>query len=561
MSLAAHLLQAMLPIPRAVLLLAVVSASGLALGQVKLRGVGLGIGGVLFTGIAVGHFAQRAGIVFDAQMMGFVRDFGLVLFVYTIGVQVGPGFFDSLKRSGVALNGLAALMVVLGVGVAVALHLGAGLPLAAMLGVFSGAVTNAPALAASQQVLKEMHAGPASLVAPGLAFAVTYPFGIAGNLLAMSLLRALFRLDPAKEAAAWASRQRSGAKPLETIDLLVTNPGLDGQRLKDLDLTARFGVVASRILRDGQLDVPRDDQALCRGDVLHLVGPPKALERVRALFGGVQAAAPLTTKGTDLHWQRVVVTANRALGRSIAQLGVKSGWGVTVSRVSRAGVELVPSDGLALQFGDILTIVGHGKDIDRAAALLGNSERRLQQVEMVPVFLGIALGAVLGAIPLFLPGMPAPLRLGMAGGPLIVAILLARLGNLGPLVWFMPPAANLALREIGIVLFLAVLGVGAGGSFVATLASGVGLPWMAAGILVTLVPLLATGIVGRLALGADLFTLCGVLAGAQTNPPGLAYASALGQPEAPALAYATVYPLAMCLRILAPQVMVLLLMR
>ncbi len=561
MSLIAELLQSMPAVARVVLLLSLVAAAGLALGQVKVKGVGLGIGGVLFAGIAGGHLARLAGIGFDGQMMDFIRDFGLVLFVYTIGIQVGPGFFDSLRRSGLALNGLALLMVLASVAVAVAVHLVAGVPLVATLGLLSGAVTNAPALAASQQVLKEIHAGAADMAVPGLAFAVTYPFGIAGNLLAMSLLRLAFRIDPAAEAAEWVARSRAGAKPLETLDLAVFDPALDGRRLRDLDLPRRIGVVASRMRRDGRLRVPKGDDVLRAGDVLHLVGPRPALEQARLLFGGVVAERPLTTKGTDLHWERVVVTRNAALGRSIGQLGLQSVWEVSVSRVSRAGIELVPSEALPLQFGDILTIIGHPDDIEGAATILGNSQRRLQQVELVPVFLGIALGAVLGSIPLFLPGMPAPLRLGLAGGPLLVAIGLARLGNVGPLVWFMPPAANLALREIGIVLFLAVLGLGAGGSFVATLASGVGLPWMAYGALVTLVPLLLAGLVGRWLLRLDLFTLCGVLAGAQTNPPGLAYANALGQPEAPSLAYATVYPLAMCLRILAPQVMVLLLWR
>jgi putative transport protein len=255
----------------------------------------------------------------------------------------------------------------------------------------------------------------------------------------------------------------------------------------------------------------------------------------------------------------MVVTSNAALGKRLAELGLSNGGQAVVSRVNRAGVELVPNPALRLQFGDILTVIGRPDAIRAAAGLLGNSERRLQQAEMVPVFIGLALGAILGSLPIALPGMPAPLKLGMAGGPLIVAILLSRLGNLGPLVWFMPPAANLALREIGIVLFLAVLGVASGGRFVETLAGGAGVPWMAWGALVTLLPLLVGGVIGRAVLKLDLFTLCGVLAGTQTNPPGLSYANTLGHSDAPALAYATVYPLAMCLRILAPQLLVLML--
>lgn len=555
----AALLAAMPPVARAVLVLSVVAAAGLALGHIKVRGVGLGIGGVMFTGIAGGHFARQAGIAFNPETMDFIRDFGLILFVYTIGIQVGPGFFAALRRTGLKLNALALVMVGTSLGVAAFIHLALDVPLAAALGVFSGAVTNAPALAASQAVLREVGAPAAQLVVPGLAFAVTYPFGIAGNLLAMTAIRLAFRIDPAAEAAAFDARRQAEAKALETLDVVVKNDSLAGERLGSLTLLPSLHVVASRMLRDGRLQVPTDDVVLRHGDVLHLVGPGPALRQARLLFGGEAEIGMTTTKGTDIRWERLVVTANPVLGKSIAEQNLKEAYGVVISRVNRAGIELAPNPALKLQFGDILTVIGRPEDIRHAAAVLGNSERRLQSVEMVPVFIGFALGAILGSLPIFLPGMPAPLRLGLAGGPLIVAILLARLGNLGPLVWFMPPAANLALRELGIVLFLAVLGVNSGGRFVETLASGVGVPWVAYGVAVTLVPLLVTGFIARAVAKLDLLTICGLLAGSQTNPPGLAYANTFGASQAPALAYATVYPLAMCLRILAPQILVLLL--
>ncbi|MGE5546248.1 MAG: putative transporter [Solirubrobacterales bacterium] len=559
MHLLAELFAALPGVARVTLLLSLVAAAGLALGQIKVRGVGLGIGGVLFAGIAGGHLAQVLGVKFNQEMMDFIRDFGLILFVYTIGIQVGPGFFAALRRSGLALNGLALVMVGLSIAVAAALPLVFGVPLVAALGVFSGAVTNAPALAAAQQVLREVGADTSALVIPGMAFAVTYPFGIAGNLLAMSVVRMAFRIDPKAEIAAFEARRRAEAQALEAIDLAIRNPSVDGVRLGDLTALRAVGVVVSRMMRDGRLDVPRDDVVLRVGDVLHVVGPRPALEQARIVLGGELANVSLTTKGTDIRWERIVVTENAALGKSLAELNLREALGVVVSRVTRAGIELVPTQALKLQFGDILTVIGRPDAITGAAGLLGNSQHRLQHVEFVPVFLGIALGAILGSIPIFLPAMPAPLRLGMAGGPLIVALALSRIGNIGPLVWFMPPAANLALREIGIVLFLAVLGVGSGGRFVETLASGAGLPWVGYGVLVTLIPLVVTGILGRAVLKLNLLTLCGVLAGAQTNPPGLSYANSLGSSEAPALAYATVYPLAMCLRILAPQVLVLLL--
>ncbi|MBP2296626.1 putative transporter [Azospirillum rugosum] len=554
----AAIFQGMPPIARVVFMLGVTSAAGLALGHIKLRGVGLGIGGVLFAGIAGGHLAKQAGVTFDAEMLDFIRDFGLILFVYTIGIQVGPGFFAALKKSGLALNGLALLMVGSSILITALLVTTGLLPLGSGLGVFAGGVTNAPALAASQQVLKEVGAESAAMALPGLAFAVTYPFGIAGNLLAMAAVRAVFGIDPQAEARGFEAARRAEVAALETMDIAVRNLSVHGVRLAELTVLDSLGVCVSRLLRDGQLRVPTGDTRLACGDVLHVVGPRLKLEQARMLLG-VPADVRLTTQGSDLRWERIVVTANAVLGKSIAALNLKGVCDVVVSRVTRAGIELVPDAALKLQFGDILTVIGKPDDLRAVARIIGNSERRLQTAEMIPVFVGIALGAALGSIPLFLPGMPAPLRLGMAGGPLIAAILLARLGHVGPLVWFMPPAANLALRELGIVLFLAVLGIASGDRFVETMASGAGLPWMAWGVLVTLVPLLLTGLVARGVMGLNFLTICGVLAGAQTNPPGLAYANALVTSEAPALAYATVYPLAMCLRILAPQLLVLML--
>ncbi|AWK88074.1 putative transporter [Azospirillum thermophilum] len=546
------------PIARVVFMLGIVSAAGLALGHIKVRGVGLGIGGVLFTGIAGGHLAREAGVTFNAEMLDFIRDFGLILFVYTIGIQVGPGFFAALRRTGLALNGLALLMVLSSILVTAVLAVTGVVELGSSLGIFAGAVTNAPALAASQQVLTEVRADAAVMALPGLAFAVTYPFGIAGNLLAMALVRIVYRIDPQEEARAFEAERRSEVAALETMDIAIRNPALEGVELGRVSLLHDLGVACSRLLRGGRLQVPRDDTVLRCGDVLHVVGPRQRLEQAKLLLGQ-EADVRLTTKGTDLKWERIVVTAHPVLGKSIAALNLKGVCEVVVSRVNRSGVELVPTAALKLQFGDILTVIGKPEDLKAVARLIGNSERRLQQVEMIPVFIGITLGAALGSIPIFLPGMPAPLRLGLAGGPLIVAILLARLGHFRSLVWFMPPAANLALREIGIVLFLAVLGIASGDRFVDTMASGAGLPWMAWGVLVTMIPLVLTGLLARGLLRLNFLTICGVLAGAQTNPPGLAYANAAATSEAPALAYATVYPLAMCLRILAPQVLVLML--
>ncbi|PWC41430.1 transporter [Azospirillum sp. TSO22-1] len=545
-------------IARVLLTLSAVAISGLALGHVKVRGVGLGIGGVLFSGLAAGHLARVYGVSFDHHVLHFIREFGLVLFVYTIGIQVGPGFFAALKRQGLGLNLMAASIVVLGVLTAAAIHLVGGVPLPAVLGIFSGAVTNTPSLAAAQEILGAVGALAAEQAMPSLGYAVAYPFGIAGILIAMAVVRHVFRIDPVAEAEAFERQRRTAIESLETLDVAIRNPGIIGVAVKDLVHSGEEGVAVSRMMRGGHLQVPHPDTLLEPGDILHLVGPRPKLERLKQYLGQ-ESEVTLTTKGTDMRWERLVVTDEHVLGKSIAQLDLAEAYDVVVSRVNRAGVELVPSPALRLQFGDILTAIGKPADITRVAALFGNSHRRLQQVEFIPVFIGIALGVLLGSIPLFVPGMPAPMKLGLAGGPLVAAIVLARVGHLGPLVWFMPPAANLALREIGIILFLAVVGLLSGGRFVETLLSGDGLVWIGCGAIITLVPLLVVGLVARRIKRINYLSLCGLLSGSMTDPPALAFANAMTPSEAPALAYATVYPLVMCLRILAPQVLVLLL--
>ncbi|WP_448190359.1 putative transporter [Azospirillum sp. sgz301742] len=552
------LFQGLSDIARVMLTLSAVAVSGLALGHLKVRGIGLGIGGVLFSGLAAGHIARVAGVSFDHHVLHFLREFGLILFVYTIGIQVGPGFFAALKRSGLALNLMAGTIVVLGVLTAAAIHLLAGVPLPAVLGIFSGAVTNTPSLAAAQEILGAVGAPAVEQAMPSLGYAVAYPFGIAGILIAMAVVRQVFGIDPAAEAAAFESQRRAQLDSLETLNVVIRNPGATGLSIKELVHSAEQGVVASRMMRDGHLQVPHADTLLLAGDVLHLVGPRPKLERLRAYLGQ-EAEVTLTTQGTDMRWERLVVTSDHVLGKSIAQLNLANAYDVVVSRVNRAGVELVPSPALHLQFGDILTAIGKPADIHKVAALLGNAPRRLQQVEFIPVFIGIALGILLGSIPLYVPGMPAPMKLGLAGGPLVAAIVLARVGHFGPLVWFMPPAANLALREMGIILFLAVVGLLSGGRFVETLLSGEGLVWIACGAVITLVPLLTVGLFARGARKLNYLSLCGLLSGSMTDPPALAFANAMSPSEAPALAYATVYPLVMCLRILAPQILVLLL--
>jgi putative transport protein len=302
--------------------------------------------------------------------------------------------------------------------------------------------------------------------------------------------------------------------------------------------------------------VPHDDTIVRVGDVLHLVGPPAKLEAIRRVLGEVHETK-LTTQGTPLKWERLVVTESKVLGCKIGALNLEDAYDVRVSRVMRAGLELIPTPSLALQFGDILNVIGRPESLRKVAGVIGNKEKRLQQVEYVPLFVGLMVGLILGSLPIAFPGMPAPLKLGLAGGPLVAAIVLARVGHFAGLVWFMPPVANLALRELGIVLFLAVVGFRSGDRFVETLLGGEGLMWMGYGALITIIPLMLAAFVGHLVMRLNYLTLCGLLAGSMTDPPALAFANAMSPSQAPALAYATVYPLVMCLRILAPQILLL----
>jgi putative transport protein len=536
------------------LLLALVGAAGLALGKLHLGGIRLGIGGVLFAGLAAGHL----GLTMEPGLLGFVRELGLVLFVFGVGLQVGPGFFASLRREGLPLNALAAGVVVAGACLTVAVSTwgGVGMPVAA--GLFAGATTNTPSLAAAQEALRSLPETTAETTTlPGLGYAVAYPFGILGILLTMALARRLFRVDVAAEEAVLARRQEEAHPELGAVNLEVTNPNLEGLSLAAVPvLDEPAGVVVTRIMHDGQVGVAHPDTVLHRGDVLLAVGPGRELERLRVIVGE-EAALDLRSVRTHIATRRLVVTRKRPLGRTLSQLDLRQRFGVNLTRITRGDVQLSPKPGLHLQYGDLVMAVGEPAGLDAVAAELGDSPRELTTPDLLPVLLGIAAGVVLGMLPLALPGVPAPVRLGLAGGPLLVALALSRIGHLGPLVWYLPPSANLALRELGIVLFLAAVGIRAGDRFVATLVAGDGLAWMGLAALITLVPLLAAALVGRLAMRLNFLSLCGLLAGSMTDPPALAFASRLATSDAPAVSYATVYPLTMILRVVCAQLLVL----
>ena len=539
-------------------LLALVAVIGLWIGHWKIKGVGLGIGGVLFGGIIVAHFTNQYGIALDSHTLHFIQEFGLILFVYTIGIQVGPGFFASLRKSGLKLNGLAILIVVLGAVSVVVLTKAIGVPLDIALGIYSGAITNTPSLGAGQQILTELGLSHATSTM-GMAYAMAYPFGICGILLVMWLIRLFFKIKIDEEANRFNQESGYDKESLHTISVKVTNHNLDGLGLLEIPGFEDEDVVCSRLKRGENVIVPKADTEIHLDDVLHLVGDEHALRKMRLVIGE-EVDMPVLSASGEIRAERVVVTNEKVLGKKIRALNVHSKYGVVISRLNRAGVELVPSGDTSLQFGDVLHMVGRTDVLNQAISVIGNAQQKLLQVQMLPVFIGIGLGVLFGSIPFYIPSFPVALKLGLAGGPLVVALILARIGSIGKLYWFMPPSANLALREIGIVLFLAVVGLKSGGNFIDTLVNGSGLEWMGYGIFITFVPLMIVGVIARLYAKLNYLSICGLLAGSMTDPPALAFANEMKEDNgAASLSYATVYPLVMFLRIISPQLLAVLL--
>ncbi|HSN68661.1 MAG TPA: putative transporter [Thermoanaerobaculia bacterium] len=545
--------QAAQPVAAAMIVLSAVAIAGHALGSVRVRKVSIGVAGVLFAGI----FFGQVGFTMEPRALEFTREFGLILFVYTIGMQVGRGFFASLRAQGLPMNLLAAGIILLGGLIAVSLGYALDLDMPAILGVLAGATTNTPSLAATEQALKQLPGiSPAELQLPGLGYAVAYPGAIAGLILSMIILRLIFRIDVDAERAAMEQRAREEGKAPERMSVRIDNTNLDGLRLSALPGLAELQITVSRIRRAGTSEVfaPREETAVGVGDVLLAVGRPRDLESFR-LIAGAEVDEDLTALPGPISSRRVVVTRPAVLGKTLGDLSLRAVHGVTVTRVTRSDLQLPADATLRLQFGDMLQLVGREEDIERATDILGNSARALNQTNLLAIFVGIALGVLVGLYPFHLPGVPVPLRLGLAGGPLIVAILISRIGHIGPIVWHMPMTANLMLRELGLTLFLACVGLSSGARFLETLASGEGAIWAACGAAITLVPVLLGGIVGRMILKLDFASLCGLLAGSNTDPPALSFATEMSGSEAPTVAYATVYPMTMLLRLLVAQVL------
>lgn len=534
--------------------LSAVAAGGLALGSIKIRGVSLGSSGVLFAGLLVGAL----GFHLEPSVMEFLREFGLMLFVFTMGLQLGPGFFASLKRAGLKLNAFAVAIVLIGGlctwACGAIFHIQPG----ARLGLFSGATTNTPSLGAAQQAMQAMGAAEEQKALPALAYSAAYPVGIVGIIVTLLLLRKMFKIDVEAETKLFEASQRQGVEPLTRLNVIVDNTHIDGLTLRTLPGRRETKVMISRLKRAGADEVitASEDTAVHVGDVLLLVGTKSNVESFQRVIGPTSEEDLMKAPGT-VTFRRVVATNKAMLGKTLDELGLDHLYGVTITRIVRAGLEMTAVPDLRLQFGDFLHVVGDPKQIEQAGEALGNSLLALNQTQFIPVFVGLALGVLLGLAPISVPGLSSPLKLGLAGGPLVAAILLSRLGKVGPLVWHMPANTNLSFRELGIALFLACVGLGAGPKFLGTVMSHDGLIWALSAVFVVMIPLMTVGIIGRKWMKLNYLTLCGLLSGSMTDPPALAFANGLAKSDAPSIAYAMVYPLTMLCRILVAQIMVL----
>lgn len=537
-----------------ILVISLTAIVGLLIGSIRIRGIKLGVAGMLFSGLLLGHF----GLTLDPHLMAFLKEFGLALFVFTVGLQLGPGFFNSLKKDGLKLNSLAVTIVLSGAALVFGFgHYVLKWDMGVLAGVFSGSTTNTPSLGAAQQAMSTTGNGDSASQA-AMAYAVAYPFGVMGIILVMILIRVFFRIDPKQELLDLKQQLAQGIREPQRASLVVENPNLSGVAIRNIPGLGDDGVVVSRIRRrdEKEVGIATAETTLQVGDVILAVGSPEQLERA-TLSIGKRVDEDLRKAPGSVISKRVIVTHKEMIGKTIAATRISERFGVTVSRVSRQDMILTAMPDLKLQFGDMLNLVGEESAIEQAGKAVGNSVHQLNETSFASIFIGITVGILFGLYPWNLPGVPVPLRLGLAGGPLIIAILMGRLGRIGPLVIHMPINANTAFRELGIIFFLACVGLGAGGRFVETAFSTTGLQWMAMGAVVTTVPLLIAGYIGRKVMKINYLTLSGVLAGSMTDPPALAFSTKLTQSDYPSLAYANVYPLTMLLRILVAQIAVL----
>lgn len=542
-------------VAHSILLVAVTIALGLVLNRIKICGVSLGVTWILFVGIFASHF----GLLLDATTSHFIKEFGLILFIYSIGIQVGPSFFSSFRKGGVSLNLLATGIVLLGSATAYCIHVVTGEDILAMIGVLYGAVTNTPGLGAAQQTYSDIHNVAQPLFAQG--YAVAYPLGVVGIILSIILLKYIFRSESSNEEKIFDKNNLNNATSLQLLTLEVTNEAICGKTIQQTLCYAGREVIASRILSKNSANavLADDDIELHQNDKIYLLAKPEDVEAVTALFGRkIDMSQEQWEKESpkELVCERLVITNSKWNGKRLGDLGLSKTFHINITRVRRAGVDLIATPDLILQFGDRLTVVGAIDNVEKVKSLLGDSIKTLNEPQLVSSFIGIALGVLLGMIPITFPGMPVPVKLGLAGGPLIVSILIARFGTRVHLVTYMPSSAIHFMRQIGICLFMAAVGLGAGDGFVDIVAGG-GYKWILYGFIITFFPCVIMGIVARYVCHRSYFTIAGMISGAMTDPPALAYSNSICTNDQAAVAYSTVYPLTMFLRVLVAQVLVL----
>lgn len=538
-------------IAHAVITFALVITLGILLGKIKVKGISLGITWILFVGIVCSHF----GMTVDDDIRHFVQEFGLILFVFSIGLQVGPSFFSSFKHGGMTLVACATAIVLTGVATAYMLHIATGTPIPTMVGILSGAVTNTPGLGAAQQAFTDAAGQADETIA--LGYAAAYPLGVVGIILSMIFIRYAFRVRFEKEDEELA-RLSNEHKLAEKISVEFTNRMLDGYTIENLRQLVNRQFVISRICHDGTIGMADSDSIVRQGDRLRVICQAEDIEAIVAFLGRRAEMSDeewsCHTSQTDLVSRRILITKSSINGKKFSDLRLRTKYGINITRVNRAGVDLIPYQGLELQVGDRVMVVGPAQAVERAADVLGNSLKKLRQPNLITLFVGIALGVLLGSIPLM--NVPQPVKLGLAGGPLIVAILIGRFGTHFHLVTYTTMSANLMLRELGIALFLAAVGIGAGNGFIDTIANG-GYRWIGYGFIITVVPILLVATVARIWLKMNYYTLIGLIAGSTTDPPALAYANATAGNDMPAVGYSTVYPVVMFLRVLTAQIFIL----
>ena len=541
-----------------VMLLALTITAGLALSRIKIGGVSFGVTWILFVGIIASHF----GLVLDASTSHFVKEFGLILFIYSIGLQVGPSFFSSFRKGGVTLNLLASGLILLGAITAYIIHIVTDEDLCAMIGVLYGAVTNTPGLGAAQQTFSDMHNGATNpIFAQG--YAVAYPLGVVGIILSIILIRVIFHINFKKEQQLYDLNNHRDSEKISTVTLEVTNEAICGHTMQEVQELSGRDIVATRLqhIQSEDIVLVKGETRLQKGDRIFLVAKPADIEAYTMIFGrkieNMDQEQWDQKQNNELISERVVLTNNKLEGKRMGDLNIRSTFHVNITRIKRSGIELIASPSLILQQGDRLTVVGSKENVQKVSSLLGNSVQRLDHPQLFSVFLGITLGVILGSLPIFFPGMPVPVKLGLAGGPLIVSILLSCYGPKLHIITYTTASAKLLMREVGISLFMAAVGLGAGVGFVDTVMNG-GYWWVLYGFIITFMPCIIIGMIARIVFHRSYFTIAGMISGATTDPPALAYSNSICGNDQASVAYSTVYPLSMFLRVLVAQLMVLL---